>query len=91
MSSDVAAPAGFEPPPELEELRAEVRALCARFPDEYWRGLQPDGYPTEHVEAMTRAGHLAALIPPEYGGAGLGLTAASVILEEVNRDRKSVV
>jgi acyl-CoA dehydrogenase len=85
MSSDIAAPAGFEPPPELEELRADVRKLCARFPDEYWRGLQPDGYPTEHVEAMTRAGYLGALIPPEYGGAGLGLTAASVILEEVNR------
>jgi acyl-CoA dehydrogenase len=85
MSSDIAAPAGFEPPPELEELRADVRKLCARFPDEYWRGLQPDGYPTEHLEAMTRAGYLGALIPPEYGGAGLGLTAASVILEEVNR------
>ena len=85
MSSDATALPTYEPPAELEELRAEVRELCARFPDEYWRDLQPDGYPTEHVDAMTRAGHLAALIPPEYGGRGLGLTAASVILEEVNR------
>ena len=75
----------FEPSPELEELRAQVRALCARFPDEYWRDLQPDGYPSEFVAAMTRAGYLGALIPPEYGGAGLGLMAAGVILEEVNR------
>jgi acyl-CoA dehydrogenase len=85
MTSDAAAVPTFELPAELEDLRAEVRELCAGFPDEYWRGLQPDGYPTEHVEAMTRAGHLAALIPSEYGGRGLGLTAASVILEEVNR------
>jgi acyl-CoA dehydrogenase len=75
----------FELGPELEELRASVRELCARFPDTYWRDLQPDGYPTELVRAMTEAGFLSALIPAEYGGAGLGLTAGSVILEEVNR------
>ncbi len=75
----------FELGPELEELRASVRELCARFPDTYWRDLQPDGYPTELVRAMTEAGFLSALIPREYGGAGLGLTAGSVILEEVNR------
>jgi acyl-CoA dehydrogenase len=88
MSTDIAggsARMDFDLPEELVELRTRVRELCARFPDEYWRGLQPDGYPDAFVQAMTEAGHLGALIPAEYGGAGLGLTAASVILEEVNR------
>ena len=58
--------------------------LCARFPGEYWRGLEPDRYPEEFVAALTENGWLAALIPEEYGGAGLSLTAASVILEEIN-------
>jgi acyl-CoA dehydrogenase len=71
-------------PPELGEIRAAVRALCERFPGEYWRGLEPDRYPDEFVDALTRDGWLAALIPEEFGGAGLGLTAASVILEEIN-------
>src|SRR4051794_30237641 len=75
----------FAPPAEQEALRARVRELCAAFPDAYWRGLQPDGYPTEFVQAMTDGGHLAALIPHEYGGGGLGLASASGILEEVNR------
>ena len=67
-------------------LRAEVRALCGQFPDEYWRRLdQERGYPQEFVDALTHAGYLAALIPPEYGGRGLGLSAASVIMEEINR------
>jgi len=70
---------------DLDELRTRTRELCARFPDEYWRDLQPDGYPTELVDAMTRAGHLAALIPPEYGGLGLSLTDASIVMEEINR------
>jgi acyl-CoA dehydrogenase len=61
-----------------------VRELCDRFPGEYWRGLEPDRYPEEFVSALTEQGWLAALIPEEYGGAGLGLTAASVILEEIN-------
>jgi alkylation response protein AidB-like acyl-CoA dehydrogenase len=74
----------FELAPELGEIRAGVRELCARFPGEYWRELEPSTYPTEFVEALTEAGWLAALIPEEYGGAGLGLTAASVILEEIN-------
>jgi len=69
---------------ELGEIRAAVRSLCERFPGEYWRALEPDRYPDEFVEALTRDGWLAALIPEEYGGAGLGLTAASVILEEIN-------
>ena len=69
---------------ELKEIRAAVRELCERFPGEYWRGLEPDRYPEEFVSALTEQGWLAALIPEEYGGAGLGLTAASVILEEIN-------
>jgi acyl-CoA dehydrogenase len=69
---------------ELTEIRRAVQELCAGFPGEYWRGLEPDRYPGEFVEALTEGGWLAALIPEEYGGAGLGLTAASVILEEIN-------
>ena len=61
-----------------------MRALCTGFPGEYWRALEPDRYPEEFVAALTRDGWLAALIPEEYGGAGLSLTAASVILEEIN-------
>ena len=74
----------FALPEELEEIRAAVRELCARFPGEYWRGLEPDRYPEEFVQALTENGWLAALIPEEYGGAGLSLTAASAILEEIN-------
>ncbi|HEX2044143.1 MAG TPA: acyl-CoA dehydrogenase family protein [Gaiellaceae bacterium] len=74
----------FSLPDELREIRAAVRELCADFPAEYWRALEPDRYPEEFVRALTEHGWLAALIPEEYGGAGLGLTAASVILEEVN-------
>jgi len=70
--------------PELEEIRAGVRDLCSGFAGDYWRGLEPDRYPLEFVQALTEQGWLAALIPEEYGGAGLGLTAASVILEEIN-------
>lgn len=67
-------------------LRAEVRELCDRFPDEYWRRLDSErGYPQEFVDALTDAGHLAALIPTVYGGLGLGLSEASVIMEEINR------
>ena len=74
----------FTLPDELQEIRAAVRDLCTRYPGEYWRGLEPDRYPEEFVGALTDAGWLGALIPEEYGGAGLALTAASVILEEVN-------
>jgi acyl-CoA dehydrogenase len=69
---------------DLPEIRRAVRELCARFPGEYWRSLEPDRYPEEFVRALTEQGWLAALIPVEYGGAGLGLTAASVILEEIH-------
>ncbi len=74
----------FSIPEELGEIRTAVRALCERFPGEYWRDLEPDRYPTEFVQALTDNGWLAALIPEEYGGAGLTITAASVILEEIN-------
>ncbi|ETT81452.1 acyl-CoA dehydrogenase family protein [Viridibacillus sp. FSL R5-0477] len=70
----------------LEELRQSVRAVCKAFPDTYWRKIdEQQAYPTEFVKALTDAGFLAALIPEEYGGAGLGITEASVILEEINR------
>ncbi|HKM62234.1 MAG TPA: acyl-CoA dehydrogenase family protein [Acidisphaera sp.] len=66
------------------DLREEVGKLCARFPGEYWRKLdQARAYPTEFVHALTEAGYLAALIPEEYGGAGLPLSAAAAILEEI--------
>jgi alkylation response protein AidB-like acyl-CoA dehydrogenase len=74
----------FSVPEELKEIRAAVRELCEGFPGEYWRSLEPDRYPEEFVAGLTEHGWLAALIPEEYGGAGLGLTAASVILEEIN-------
>ena len=69
---------------ELGEIRVAIRELCARFPGEYWRALEPDRYPEEFVRALTENGWLAVLIPEEHGGAGLSLTAASVILEEIN-------
>ncbi len=68
------------------EIRDAVRALCAQFPDEYFRRIdQSRGYPEEFVVALTQAGWLAALIPQDYGGSGLGLAEASVIMEEINR------
>ena len=73
-------------PDNYEEVRSGVRALCAQFPDEYFRKVDlARGYPTEFVDALTRAGWLAALIPHEYGGSGLSLAEASVIMEEINR------
>jgi acyl-CoA dehydrogenase len=74
----------FSLPAELDEIRTAVRELCERFPGEYWRALEPDRYPEKFVAALTENGWLAALIPEEYGGAGLTITAASVILEEIN-------
>ena len=69
---------------EITAIREAVRELCSRFTNEYWRELEPDTYPAEFVDELTAQGWLAALIPEQYGGAGLGLTAASVILEEIN-------
>jgi acyl-CoA dehydrogenase len=69
-----------------EDIRDAVRALCAEFPAEYFRQIDEQrGYPEKFVDALTQAGWLAALIPQEYGGSGLGLTEASVIMEEINR------
>ena len=68
------------------EIREAVRALCAEFPAEYHRDIDAArGYPEAFVDALTKAGWMAALIPEEYGGSGLGLTEASVIMEEINR------
>src|SRR3569833_1324550 len=67
------------------EIREGVRALCERFPGEYWRDLDRDrAYPTAFVQALTAAGYLAALIPEEYGGSGVPVSAAVAILEEVH-------
>ncbi len=69
------------------EIREEVRKLCARFPGEYWRKLdEARGYPTEFVTALTEAGYLSVLIPEEYGGSGLGISAAAAILETVQAE-----
>ncbi len=69
-----------------QDLRDAIRALCATFPAEYHRKIdEARGYPAEFVDALTKAGWMAALIPEEYGGSGLGLTEASVIMEEINR------
>jgi len=83
------------PEPELEAettaqdqqaIRQSVRELCRDFPDAYWRKVdKAEEYPEEFVKAVTKSGYLAALIPEEYGGAGMGITEASIILEEINR------
>ena len=71
---------------QFTEIREAVRALCADFPAEYHRRIDEErGYPEAFVDALTKAGWMAALIPEEYGGSGLGLTEASVIMEEINR------
>ena len=68
------------------DIRDAVRALCAQYPDEYFRKVDAArAYPEAFVDALTRAGWMAALIPQEYGGSGLGLVEASVIMEEINR------
>ena len=73
-------------PDQHESLREAVRALCARFDSAYWQRIDAErGYPEAFVDALTGAGWLAAMIPTEYGGSGLGLTEASVIMEEINR------
>ena len=73
------------PPDEHQELRDAIRALCAGFDATYWQNIDEQrAYPQVFVEALTGAGWLAALIPSEYGGSGLGLAQASVIMEEIN-------
>ncbi|MDE2501393.1 MAG: acyl-CoA/acyl-ACP dehydrogenase [Burkholderiales bacterium] len=73
-------------PDAYAEIRDAVRALCAGFPDAYHRRIDAErGYPEAFVDALTKAGWLAAMIPAEYGGSGLGLAEASVVMEEINR------
>ena len=70
---------------DYADIRDAVRRICADFPGEYWRGLDDESaYPTKFVEALTASGFLGALIPEEYGGAGLPVRAAGVILEEIH-------
>src|SRR5437763_4891245 len=78
---------GFVPGIELhQDVRTAIRDLCKSFPDSYWRDVDVErAYPAAFVKALTDAGYLAALIPEDYGGSGLGVTEASVILEEINR------
>src|ERR1700744_230764 len=81
MSDLTMVPAGEDYP----ELRDSVRRICARYPGSYWRGLEEkEAYPTEFINELTQAGFLGALIPEAYGGSGLPLRAAAVILEEIN-------
>ena len=69
-----------------QDIRDAVRALCAEFPDAYHREVDSRrAYPEAFVDALTKAGWMAALIPQDYGGSGLGLAEASVIMEEINR------
>jgi acyl-CoA dehydrogenase len=76
----------MSPTDPYQEIRDAVRALCAGFPDEYHRRIDEQrGYPEAFVDALTQAGWMAALIPQEYGGSGLSLAEASVIMEEINR------
>ncbi len=71
--------------PEIAQMREAVRALCSDFPGSYWREKDRErAYPEEFVNALTKAGFLAALIPEEFGGSGLGLSAAAAILEEIH-------
>ncbi len=76
----------LDTPDPYQEIRDAVRSLCAAFPDEYFRRIDAErGYPEAFVDALMEAGWLAAMIPEEYGGSGLGLAEASVIMEEINR------
>lgn len=77
-------PLDFSPDRDLDQVRHEIRRICARFPNEYWLGLEPDTYPVDFVEALTAGGWLGALIPTEYGGGGAPLATAAAILEEIN-------
>ena len=74
-------------PNDYQDIRDAIRDLCAQFPAEYFRQVDEErAYPEAFVEALTQAGWLAALIPVEYGGSGLGMVEASVIMEEINRN-----
>src|SRR5512147_1794226 len=76
----------MDPHNTLQGIRSSVRALCARYPGQYWRELdRARAYPTAFVQELAAAGFLAVLIPEDYGGAGLGITAAAAILEEIHK------
>lgn len=84
MTEQGARSPGVAPEDDFAAIRDGVRALCAGYPGKYWRELDRErAYPTAFVQALTEAGYLAALIPEEFGGSGLGLRAAAAILEEV--------
>tara|TARA_B100000676_G_scaffold312717_1_gene388481 strand:+ start:2966 stop:4120 length:1155 start_codon:yes stop_codon:yes gene_type:complete len=71
---------------EYADIREQVQKLCSQYPGEYWRKLDAErAYPTEFVRALTEAGYLSVLIPEEFGGSGLGITAAAVIMEEIQK------
>ncbi len=74
----------FDEPEDFAVIRSEVRRLADKYGNEYWRSLEPDKYPEEFVAELTKNGWLSALIPEEYGGGGLSLMGASVILEEIS-------
>src|SRR6202022_1719911 len=75
-----------EPQDEYADIRDAVAKLCAQFPGEYWRKLDREmAYPQAFVDALTQAAYLSVLIPEEYGGAGLKISAAAAILEEIQR------
>jgi len=83
--STAGSPVMLELGEDYPEIRDAIRRICADYPGAYWRDLEArEAYPTEFVEALTHAGYLSVLIPSEYGGAGLPLRAASVILEEIH-------
>lgn len=74
-------------PDQYQDLRDALRELCRQYPDEYFRRIDAEeGYPEAFIDSLTEAGWLAAMIPEEYGGSGLGLAEASVIMEEINRN-----
>src|SRR5262245_32166957 len=81
----MSALATYEVSEDTARIREAVRALCEKFPGEYWRALDRErAYPTEFVRALTEAGFLAALIPEEYGGSGLAMPQAAAIMEEIH-------
>ena len=72
---------------DWKDLRDGIRAICKKFPETYWRDLDiKREYPSKFVKSLTEAGYLACLIPEKYGGSGLSIRAASVILEEIHRN-----
>src|SRR5499426_4639429 len=76
----------FNLSPEQVQIREQIGRVCREFPDDYWRALdRKKDYPESFVRKLTELGWLAALIPEEYGGTGLGITEGSIILEEINR------